>query len=201
VVLGYLTANPAYVGTGMTATVMFHLPALDVTDDRSTLADSFKRDWHSLELEKLMPFGDEPCGSFYALSNKITLSVTPEEIVRNVFQASQTLVSNELFARHKIKNMGEGDINDTFWRTWGLLRHAKKLSFIEAVEAFSFVKLGADIGVLPHIDDREWRRMIIGCQKYHLGLRSSVILEQSEEPFARAAMFRQFIEGMNSSVG
>ena len=84
VVLGYLTADPAYVGTGMTATVMFHLPALDVTDDISRVAGAFQRDWNSLELGKILPFGGEPCGSFYALSNRITLSVTPEEIVRNV---------------------------------------------------------------------------------------------------------------------
>ncbi|MDR3076048.1 MAG: hypothetical protein LBU26_02005, partial [Synergistaceae bacterium] len=193
-------ANPAYVGTGVTATVVFHLPALDATDDISRVASAFQRDWNSLELGKLMPFGNDACGSFYALSNRITLSVTPEEIARNVAQASQALASRDLFARHKIRASSGGDINDRFWRAWGLLRHAKKLSYAEAIDAFSFVKLGADVGVLPRIDDREWRRMIIGCQKYHMSRGSSVIMEQSEEPFARAAMFRQFIEGLNSCV-
>jgi protein arginine kinase len=200
VVLGYLTADPAYVGTGMTATVMFHLPALDVTDDISRVAGAFQRDWNSLELGKILPFSGEPCGSFYALSNRITLSVTPEEIVRNVSRASRVLVSREMFARHKIKASGGGDLNDRFWRAWGLLRHAKKLSFAEAVDAFSFVKLGADIGVLPGMDDREWRRALIGCQKYHMNASSGVIMEQSEEPFARAAMFRRFIERLSSAT-
>ncbi|MCL2684184.1 MAG: hypothetical protein FWE55_02975 [Synergistaceae bacterium] len=198
VVLGYLTANPAYVGTGTTATVVLHLPALDTTDDISRVTGSLQRDWNSLELGKLLLFGDESCGSFYALSNRITLSVTPEEIVRNVSQAAATLVSRELFARHKLKLSTGGDLNDRFWRAWGLLRHAKKLSYAEAVDAFSFVKLGADIGRLPHIDDREWRRMVIGCQRYHMSRGGNEIIEQSEEPFARAAMFRQFIENLSS---
>jgi protein arginine kinase len=199
-VLGYITANPSYVGTGMTATVVFHLPALDATEDISRVASTLKRDWNSLELIKLLPFGGETCGSFYSLSNRITLSVTPEEIVSNVTRASRTIVSREIYARHKMKASGGGDVNDRFWRAWGLLRHAKKLSYAEAVNAFSVVKLGADIGILPRVDDREWRRMIIGCQKYHMSLGNSVIMEQAEEPFARAAMFRRFIEGLSPAV-
>jgi protein arginine kinase len=199
-VLGYLTSNPSYVGTGMTATVMCHLPALDATDDITRVIDTFKRDWNNLELSRLTSYENESFGSFYILSNRITLSVSPEEIVRNVSHAAQTLVSRELFARHKVRNMREKDMIDRFWRTWGLLRHANKLSFSEAVDAFSFVKLGSDIGILPRIDSREWRRLVIGSQRYHLSLNSPVILDKSEEPFARAAIFRQYIEGLSSSV-
>jgi protein arginine kinase len=100
-----------------------------------------------------------------------------------------------------LKSSVDGDLNDRFWRAWGLLRHAKKLSYAEAVNAFSFVQLGADIGILPHIDGREWRRMILGCQRYHMCRESSAIMEQFDEPFARAAMFRQFIEGLSSVTG
>ena len=196
VVLGYLTANPAYVGTGTTAVVILHLPALVATDDISRVSGSLKRDWNALELEKLLPFGSESCGGFYVMSNRVTLSVTPEDIVRNISQAAQNIVSRELYSRQKLKLSAGGDLNDRFWRAWGLLRHAKKLSYAEAVDAFSFVKLGADIGILPHMDDREWRRMIVGCQKYHMSRGSGAIMEQSEELLARAAMFRQFIEGL-----
>jgi protein arginine kinase len=200
VVLGYLTANPSYVGTGMTATVILHLPALDAASDFSGTVEAFRRDWGNLELGRFHAFGDEPCGSFYAVSNKITLSVTPGEIMDTVYMGTQALVSRELFARNKIRNARQGDMTDKFWRAWGLLRHAKKLSYAEAIDAFSLVKLGADIGILPGIDDREWRRMIIGSQKYHLSRACPVILEQSEEQYARAALFRQFIENLSPSV-
>jgi protein arginine kinase len=200
VVLGYLTSNPAYVGTGMTVTVMFHLPALDASGDMPRVIDTFKRDWNNLELGEWLPFGSEPCGSFYVLSNRITLSVTPEEISRGVSQAAQALISREMFARHKISRDRGSDINDRFWRAWGLLRHAKKLSFPEAMNSFSFVKLGSDIGVLPRVDDKEWRRLIVRCQRYHLSAGSDVILDESDEQSARAAMFRQYIEGLSSSV-
>ena len=200
VVLGYLTANPAYVGTGTTATVILHLPALDAAGDVSRVSGSLQRDWNSVELERFLPFDNEACGSFYALSNRITLSVTQEEIARNVSQAAATLVSRELFSRHKLKLSSGGELNDRFRRAWELLRNAKRLTFAEAVNAFSFVKLGADIGILPKINDSEWRRMIIRCQRYHMSKgRDGAVMEQSEEPFARAAMFRRFIDGLSSA--
>jgi protein arginine kinase len=199
-VLGYLTSNPAYAGTGTTATVMLHLPALYALDDMARVVDTFKRDWNSLELARWLPFGSEPCGSFYALSNRITLSVAPEDISHSVSQAAQALISREMFARHKICCGRGDDVHDRFWRAWGLLRHAKKLSFPEAMDAFSFVKLGSDVGMLPRIDDKEWRGLIVRCQKYHLSALSNVILEENDEQSARAAMFRQYIEGLSSSV-
>ncbi|MDR1916641.1 MAG: hypothetical protein LBQ58_08720 [Synergistaceae bacterium] len=199
-VLGYLTSNPAYVGTGLTASVLFHLPALDVTGDISKVVTNFQRDWRNLEFFKLLSDENNNCGSFYLLSNKTTLSVTVDDTINSVTETAQSLVARELFSRQKIQRTREGEITDRFWRSWGLLRHAKKLSFSEAAEAFSFVKLGSDLGMLPHIDNREWRRMIIGAQRYHLSLNSPEILDISEEPYVRAAMFRQYIENRSSST-
>jgi protein arginine kinase len=200
VVLGYLTSNPSFVGTGLTATVMFHLPALEATDNIARVNDTFRRDWNNLELEKMKSREKGGCGSFFLLSNKITLSVTPAEIVKNVSQAAQTLVSREMFARHKIQISRGGDFNDRFWRSWGLLRHAKMLSFGEAMDAFSFVKLGADIGVLPSMDNREWKRMVLRAHKYHLRLATNIITGETEEQTARAAAFRQYIENLSAAV-
>jgi protein arginine kinase len=184
----------------MSAAVMLHLPALDATGDSARFSDSMERDWKNIELRKFPPDDGDSLGSFYILSNRKTLGVSEGEIAAVVSDASRSLVSKELFARHRIKNMREGDINDRFWRTWGLLRHAKKLTYPEAMEALSFVKLGADIGVLPHIDNRDWRRILNGAQRNHMRMGSPVIIDESKEPFARAAMFRQFIESRSSSV-
>ncbi|MDR1471080.1 MAG: hypothetical protein LBS75_01015 [Synergistaceae bacterium] len=199
-VLGYLTSNPAYVGTGVTASALFHLPALDVTDDISKVAANFQKDWKNLDFFKLLSDKGASCGSFYLLSNKTTLSVSVEDIIESVEKASQSLVASELFSRQKIQKTREGETADRFWRAWGLLRHAKKLAFPEAAEAFSFIKLGSDLGMLPRVDNREWRRMLIGAQRYHLSLNSPEILDMSEEPYVRAAMFRQYIENRSSST-
>jgi protein arginine kinase len=200
-VLGYLTANPGYVGTGVTASVLLHLPALDVLDEMPRVCDAFVRDWKKLVLYRLLSDRSNECGSFFLLSNRATLSTTPADITSWVSDAAQSLSSKELFARHKIRASRDADIDDKLWRAWGVLRHARTLSFNEVVNMFSLVKLGSDMGILPHIYNREWKRMLLSAQRYHLAMSSqSVILEQSEEGRVRAARFRRFMEKKSSSA-
>jgi protein arginine kinase len=200
-VLGYLTANPSYVGTGVRAFVLLHLPALDVLNEMPRVCDSFVRDWKKLALHRLLSDKHNDCGSFFLLSNKVTLSTTPEEIVASVADASQSLTSKEIFARHKIRASRDAETDDKLWRAWGILRHSRTLSFNEAINMFSLIKLGSDMGILPHIYNREWKKMVMGVQRYHLTLTGqSVIREPSEEARVRAARFRQFLEKKSSSA-
>lgn len=193
-VLGYMTADPNYVGSGMTASIMLHLPALDAIGDMGRVSAAFERDWKKLALYKLLSDQKNDSGSFYLLTNAVTLGIAKEEIVLRLTEATQSLTAKEIYARHKIKNDSGGEMADRFWRAWGLLRYARKLSFSESVNAFSLVKLGSDLGVLPHIGNAPWRRMVIGAQRYHLALKEKNILEQTDEPTVRATYFRQFIE-------
>ncbi|MDL2263707.1 hypothetical protein LJC31_03540 [Synergistaceae bacterium OttesenSCG-928-I11] len=199
-VLGFLTANPNYVGSGLQAFTLLHLPALDASGEIGRVVASFERDWGRVSMYKLLSDKNNASGSFYLISNKVTLGVTPDEIVELVVDATHSLVSKEMFARHKITNAKNGDMNDRFWRAWGLLRHARKLAFSEAVNKASFVKLGSDLGILPKLDERAWRRLIVGAQRHHLGATCKRIVEPPEEPFIRASLFRQFIENAGAKT-
>jgi Arginine kinase len=199
-VLGYLTADPRHVGSAMRAGVLLHLPALDALKEMENVCAAFERNWDRLALYKLLSDEQNASGSFYLVSNGSTLAVTPEEIVQHVTDAAESLISKEIFARDKILQSKDPKLNDRLWRAWGLLRHARRLSFSEALEAFSFVKLGSDLGWLPPIDDGAWKRMVAGSQRYHLGAESEQIVTPADEPFFRATRFRQFIEHRSVSA-
>ncbi len=199
-VLGFLTANPNYVGSGMQAFILLHLPALDASGEMERITAAFERDWGRVSMNKILSDKNNASGSFYLVSNRVTLGVTPFEIVELVADAAHSLISKELFARHKITNMKNGDMNDRFWRAWGLLRHARKLTYPEALSKASFVKLGSDLGVLPKVDERAWRRLVIGVQRHHLSATCERIVEPPEEPFIRASLFRQFIENAGAKT-
>lgn len=199
-VLGCLTANPNYVGTGMTASVLLHLPAIDAAGKIPRVCAEFEKSCSGLALYKLLSDEKNGSGSFYLLANRTTLSVSEDEIVSVVTEAARALVAKESSAWQKMRSSRDEDMNDRFWRAWGLLRHARKLSFSEAVSTLSFVKLGSSLGILPHVGDTEWRRMTMNSQRYHLGLASNQIIERVEEPYVRASRFRQFIEARSASI-
>jgi protein arginine kinase len=194
-VLGYLTADPSYVGTGLTVSVLLHLPALDMLGEMPRICDSFIRDWKKLTLSRFFSDRENGCGSFYLISNRVTLAAAPADIVNKVTDSAHSLSSKELFARHKIRSSKNGETADKFWRAWGILRHARRLSFGDAVNMLSLIKLGSDMGILPYISNREWKRMVLGAQKYHMYITGQdIIREQTEETWLRAAIFRRFIE-------
>ena len=197
-VLGYLTADPGAVGTGMQASVLLHLPALDITGKIKNASFALDRDWPRVALYKLAQQSGEPAGGFYLLSNKVTLAVSPVEIVTMLQGASELLISRELSARRELKTNRDEVTIDRFWRTWGTLRHARRLSLEEAINSLSFVKLGSELGYLPHLRDDEWKHMFIASQPYHLNAEAQSIIEESEELSLRATLFRRFIENRST---
>ena len=199
-VLGYLTANPNYVGTGLQAYVVLHLPAIDALGEMAEVVAAMAADHADLSLYKVLSDQENESGSFYVVMNRTTLSLSEEEIADRVTAGAKFLVSKEFFAWNRIRNARDVDMHDRLWRAWGLLRHARKLSFSEAIEAFSLVKLGSDLGVLPAISNSEWIYMVITSQRHHMAFECQRIIEQDEEPYVRASRFREFTENRNSSL-
>ena len=69
--LGYLTACPTNVGTGMRVSVMLHLPALVITRQIDKVFRSLQK--ISLAVRGLYGEGSQAMGDFYQISNQITL--------------------------------------------------------------------------------------------------------------------------------
>ena len=69
--LGYLTACPTNVGTGMRVSVMLHLPALVITRQIEKVFRSLQK--ISLAVRGLYGEGSQAMGDFYQISNQITL--------------------------------------------------------------------------------------------------------------------------------
>ena len=80
--LGYLTACPTNVGTGMRVSVMLHLPALVITRQIEKVFRSLHK--ISLAVRGLYGEGSQAMGDFYQISNQITLGKSEEELVTQV---------------------------------------------------------------------------------------------------------------------
>ena len=68
---GYLTACPTNVGTGMRASVMLHLPALELTKQIEKVFRALQK--INLAVRGLYGEGSRASGDFYQISNQVTL--------------------------------------------------------------------------------------------------------------------------------
>ena len=131
--LGYLTQCPTNLGTGMRASVMLHLPALEKSRAISRIAGNLSK--LGLTIRGAHGEGTEPKGALYQLSNQVTLGISEQAAIENLKNITLQLVAQEEQARERLCQ--SVDVQDTIARSMGILKYAKLISHDEALKLLS----------------------------------------------------------------
>lgn len=144
--LGYLTACPTNVGTGMRASVMVHVPALSMTGKLQRIIRSIIRMGYSVR--GLYGEGSEGLGHVYQISNQQTMGISEQATIEQLSQIVQGVVKEEEKARSELWTTDKEGIEDKVWRSYGILTHARRISGEEALALLSDVQLGIDMKLI-----------------------------------------------------
>ncbi len=143
---GYLTECPTDLGTGMKASVMLHLPALEAADGIETLAKAVGK--IGLTLRGTFGQGSGVSGSLYQLSNHITMGMEEPMVLENLRSVTLQVIAQEMDAR---KNLSAIKIEDAAYRALGVLKNARILPLREFTDALSHLRLGVSMGLLGEV--------------------------------------------------
>ena len=99
--LGYLTACPTNLGTGMRASVMLFLPGLTRMNKMDRLIREISRLGHTVR--GVYGEGSAAEGYMYQVSNEVTLGVTEDYILSEVQRAALEIVNLEAQARKALR--------------------------------------------------------------------------------------------------
>lgn len=191
---GYLTSCPTNVGTGLRASVMLHLPALTMTKKIGKVVEELSK--LGLTVRGLYGEGTEALGNLFQVSNQITLGPSEEEIIDKIEKIALRVIEEEELTRKQILKMKGLELEDSIWRAYGILKHARSISSKEAMELLSKVRMGVDMGILPPIDKVKLNELIIKIRPAHLQLSLSKELKPEERDKFRAELIRaSLIEG------
>ncbi|MGQ9557189.1 MAG: protein arginine kinase [Desulfurispora sp.] len=147
--LGYLTACPTNVGTGMRASVMLHLPGLVMVNQiKGVLASIGKL---GLTVRGLYGEGTEAAGNMFQISNQVTLGLTEEDIIANLLSITGQIIASERAARQALLKEMREQLEDRICRAYGLLRHARIMSSEEAMRLLSELRLGISLQIVDYI--------------------------------------------------
>src|SRR5205814_8330939 len=91
--VGFLTACPTNVGSGVRVSVMLHLPALVITRQIDKVFRSLQK--ISLAVRGLYGEGSQAMGDFYQISNQITLGRSEEDLVKQVSEVVPSILEYE----------------------------------------------------------------------------------------------------------
>lgn len=157
--LGYLTACPTNVGTGMRASCMLHLPALVISKQINRIIAAATQ--LGLAVRGFYGEGTEAIGNIFQISNQLTLGFTEEEIVDSLNSVVQQIVDQERAARQLLVTQSEQALVDRLWRSYGILRYARSMSGQEALSRLSEVRLGIDLGIITGLDPLIYNELLV----------------------------------------
>lgn len=187
--LGYLTACPTNVGTGMRASAMIHLPGLVLSEQINPVIQAVNK--IGLAVRGLYGEGTEAMGNLFQISNQITLGEPEWEIIAQLNKVIEKIIENEANARQVLLQKKPGTLLDNIGRAFGILSHAYAISSKEALNLLSFLKLGVDLGFFPAEKQAEIDELFTVTQPAHLqNIAVRPKLEPEERDTLRAEIIR-----------
>jgi protein arginine kinase len=189
---GYLTSCPTNVGTGLRASVLIHLPGLVLTKEIGKVLQGLSQ--VGLTFRGLYGEGSEVVGNFFQLSNQTTLGKSEEDLLDHLGKIVRQVLEYEQQAREVILKSARTEVEDKVWRAYGLLRHARRLSFEETMNLLSGVRLGAGLNLISGLSVYTLNKLLIHTQPAHLAALEGRQPSDPELPTVRASYVRRLLD-------
>ena len=194
--LGYLTACPTNLGTGLRASAMLHLPALVLSDQIGQVLQAVNK--IGLAVRGLYGEGTESLGNLYQISNQSTLGESEETIIRRLERVITQVATHERNAREKLMEDDPEMVADKIGRAYGTLRHAYIIDSKEALNHLSLLRLGGTLGFFPAETVVLCDTLLMDIQPAHLQLNANQALSPEERDSIRAKTVRDRLHSLQS---
>jgi protein arginine kinase len=192
--LGYLTACPTNVGTGMRASIMLHLPGLKLTKQLGAVLSAVSK--LGLTVRGLYGEGTEAQGNLFQVSNQITLGQSEEEICNNLLVSTRQILSQEQAARTALYQQRRETVEDRVYRAYGTMRYARVLTLEEAMRLISDLRLGVDLNIIKDINPSQLNELMIKIRPAYLYKLNGKELPAPQRYAFRAALVRKEFENL-----
>ena len=192
--LGYLTASPKTVGTGLQASVLLNLPALEMTRQTKSLVRLCAQ--RGCLFQRYTGPGKNPLrSSLFVLSNGRTLGKREEEILEDLRGLVVDVVAREQRGVLKLREEGKISLEDKLWRSFGMMRYARYVDFEEALFHLSLLRMGMSFGSVPGMNQGDWKRLVLEVHPLHIRAWSAERGIAAGEHEVRAYRIRQALKG------
>ena len=176
---GYLSSSPANLGTGLKLSAILHLPLISLKKKYPLLAPRLKK--AGVELQGTLGEGNRPLGSLYHLSSRISMGLSEAETIDLTNGLIHRVISLEDSLRDESMSRERSELEDRTYRSLGLIKYARKITYGEALEHLSNIRLGIILAIIRHGDIASVTDMMVRIQWFHLQDEAGKIFTDSTE--------------------
>lgn len=174
--LGFLTACPTNLGTGLRIGVMLHLKGLAETGALSGILSSLGQ--FGVTARGMYGEGSQSSADMYQISNQTTLGICEEDIAKNLMVVAREIIKKEREARKRLEQENGLWLKDSVMRSYGLLKYAAKMSTEEAMSCLSFLLMGVGMGIISPCSSVELHRLMMDIMPGMLGTENGTAEER-----------------------
>jgi len=193
--LGYLTACPTNVGTGMRASAMVHLPAMVLGDQINQVVQAVNK--LGLAVRGLYGEGTEALGNVFQVSNQTTLGEKEGEVIERLNKVIQQIIEHEENARITLLEKKPRVVYDQVGRAYGILTNAHTVSSKEALNLLSLLRMGVDLELFPTGTRGVVDELFIISQPAHVQKAAERKLTAEERDSFRADLIRRRLQDVS----
>ena len=186
--LGYLTACPSNVGTGLRASVMMHLSGMKLTGELDAALNGLTR--MGFAVRGILGEGTEAYGNMFQVSNQSTLGQSEAAIIEQLEGIVNEVVGHEENARARLLEQRRLYLVDHIARAYALLTHAHLLSSGESLDMLSALRLGVELGLVGQLTVPRLNEIMLITQPGHLQKTAGHTLTPEERDGLRAQVVR-----------
>ena len=196
--LGYMTACPTNLGTGIRVSAMLHLPGLVLAEQINPIIQSVNK--LGLAVRGLYGEGTEALGNIFQVSNQMTLGENEITIVERLDKVLSQIIEHEENARQTLLEKKPKVVYNHIGRAYGILANAHSISSKETMNLLSLMRLGVDMGLFPGMERALVDELFILTQPAHLQKQLSDKLSAEERDLIRADMLRERLKNVGRPV-
>jgi protein arginine kinase len=196
--LGYLTACPTNLGTGIRVSAMLHLPGLVLGEQINPIIQSVNK--LGLAVRGLYGEGTEALGNVFQVSNQMTLGENESMIVERLEKVLAQIIEHEENARQILLEKKPKTVYNHIGRAYGILANAHSISSKETMNLLSLLRLGVDLGLFPNVERSLVDELFLITQPAHLQKQFSDKLSAEERDLMRADMVRERLKNVSRPV-
>jgi len=196
--LGYLTACPTNIGTGIRVSAMLHLPGLVLAEQINPIIQSVNK--LGLAVRGLYGEGTEALGNVFQVSNQMTLGESESAIVERLEKVLAQIIEHEENARATLLEKKPKMVFNHIGRAYGILANAHSISSKETMNLLSLMRLGVDVDLFPGVDRALVDELFIMTQPAHLQKQHSEKLSAEERDLLRADMVRERLKPVSRPI-
>ena len=196
--LGYLTACPTNLGTGIRVSAMLHLPGLVLAEQINPIIQSVNK--LGLAVRGLYGEGTEALGNVFQVSNQMTLGESETVIVERLEKVLGQIIEHEENARQSLMEKKPKTVFNHIGRAYGVLANAHSISSKETMNLLSLLRVGIDLNLFPGTPRALVDELFLVTQPAHLQKQVSDKLSAEERDLLRADMVRERLKNVSRPV-